>query len=218
MCQDGMGVLSPCPFHYRDLSDEVCSLTPAERTNLRESFQYRMEAHLGEKGACLWRVEWVKRRSGRYKGRIVQHFHLICAHVRFIHWWYIRKWWQECLGYSGPLQTMVKRVETPLQAALYLCKYMSKPVLLDYRAYLRKGESIGRQWGVLRPKLLPCGVKQAVLNLTCEDVHFLQSMGREKIKDFDDKCPGSFTLFGDEVTENLSLWFGDRLDTVPSPS
>lgn len=208
------GQCLPALFLTLTFPDEVASLSVRERTQLRQSFQYRMEKFLGKKVGCLWRVEWVRRRSGHYKGKIVQHMHLIVSGVRFIHWWWIRKWWQECLGYEGPLQTHVKRVDTALQAAMYLQKYVSKPVLLDYRAYLREGESIGRQWGTLNPSLLPLGVKQGVFDLWDTDMQFLRSMAREKIKDFDDKCPGSFTLFGDEVTENLELWFGDRLDTV----
>lgn len=208
----------PALFITLTTPDEVADSSPAERTRQRESFQRRMEKFLGKKVSALWRIEWVRRRSGKLKGKLIHHFHLIVCNVQYIPWQEIRRWWALSIGHDGILKTWVERIQSPLQCAAYLCKYMSKVPSLDYAPYLRKDESIGRQWGMLRTRQIPRKAKQRVFHLWEEDVDFLVSIGIEKIKDFGRYGPMSFTLFGDDVREACEIYFEKRLETIGESS
>jgi len=205
----------PALFVTLTTPDELADTTPGERTRQRESFQRRMETFLGKKVSCLWRIEWKKRRSGKLKGKLVHHFHLIICNVEWIPWKELRKWWALSIGHTGILKTWIEKIDTPLMCANYLCKYMSKVPSLDYGAYLRKSETIGRQWGVMRPRGIPFCVRQQVFFLWDDDMDFLTQIASEKIKDFGKYGPMSFTLFGDDVREGLEIYFEKRL--VPDP-
>jgi len=208
----------PALFVTLTTPDEMADTSPAERTRQRESFQRRMETFLGKKVSCLWRIEWKKRRSGKLKGKLVHHFHLIICNVEWIPWRELRKWWALSIGSTGILKTWIRKIETPLHCMSYLCKYLSKVPSLDYAPYLRKDESIGRQWGILRPNLIPFCVKQQVFYLWDDDMDFLTEVAGEKIKDFGKYGPMSFTLFGDDVREGLEIYFENRLVTAKESS
>jgi len=201
----------PALFITLTTPDELADTSPAERTRQREGFQRRMETFLGKKVSSLWRIEWKRRRSGSLKGKLVHHFHLIICNVAWIPWREVRKWWSLSIGHTGILKTWIERIGSPLQCASYLCKYMSKVPSLDYGAYLRKDESIGRQWGMLRPKGIPRAARQRVFHLWEDDLEFLSKVASEKIPEFGKYGPMSFTLFGDDVREGLEIYFENRL-------
>jgi len=202
----------PALFITLTTPDSVADCSPDERTTQREAFRRRLESHIGRKVPILWRIEWQKRRSGKLKGKLVHHFHLIVCNVQYIHWRLIRKWWALSIGSKGILKTWVERIGSPLMCASYLCKYMSKIPSLDYAPYLNKDESIGRQWGIFRTSLVPRFVRQNVFYLWEEDVEFLSTIASEKIRDFGKYGPMSFTLFGDDVREGLEIYFETRLE------
>lgn len=201
----------PALFITLTTPDTLADCSAGERTTQREMFRRRMETYLGKKVCVLWRIEWKKRRSGELKGKLVHHFHLIVCNVSYIPWREIRKWWSLSIGHTGILKTWVERIDSPLQCASYLCKYMAKVPSLDYAPYLNKDESIGRQWGVFRTGLIPRCVRQQVFDLWEEDVDFLTEIAQERIPEFGKYGPMSFTLFGDDVREGCEIFFENRL-------
>jgi hypothetical protein len=202
----------PALFITLTTPDSLADCSPDERTTQRELFRRRLETFIGKKVPILWRIEWKKRRSGKLKGKLVHHFHLIVCNVSYIPWQQIRKWWALSIGHKGILKTWVRRIYSPLQCASYLCKYMSKVPSLDYAPYLNNDESIGRQWGVFRTKQVPRFIRQQVFHLWDEDIDFLTEIAMEKITEFGKYGPMSFTLFGNDVSEGLQIYFENRLE------
>ena len=159
----------------------------------------------------FWLIEWKKSLSGKLKGKLIHHFHLIVCKTAYIPWQAVREWWGKSLHFKGILKTWIERIYSPLQASLYIHKYIAKNASLDYGAYLHNGTSIGRQWGVLRKSLLPMCPKSTIRFLWGEDVEWLKQVAREKGLEVDKYGERSFTMFGADLGENLELFFEDRL-------
>jgi len=201
----------PALFITLTTPDCVADSSPAERTDQREEFKRQIERYLGKPVGVLWRVEWKVRRSGKLKGKMIHHFHLIICNVSFIPWQVIRRAWAVAIKHNGILKTWVRRVYSPLQCAHYCAKYISKNPSLDYHPYLCIGQTIGRQWGLFRSWAIPRGVKQKVFHLWEDDIAFLKSIRRQKMPGFEMGDEQSFTLFGADVAEGIQLYFEDRL-------
>lgn len=202
----------PSLFITLTTPDDVADSSPGQRTRQRLQLQRCIETHCGKKVGALWKVEWMPRRSGKHKGKLIHHFHLILCNVAWIPWQKLRAWWKDALHTKHEVKTWVERIYSPLQAAHYVCKYMSKAHSLDYLPYLRNGQSIGRQWGVLRKNLVPFAVKQKLLFLDDADVKYLKRIRFQKMPNFQMGDNQSFTLFGEDVADAVRLWFQDGLD------
>lgn len=132
--------------------DSHAERTPKERTRDRTRFLRDVENHLGRDVACLWRLEYKFRKSGKLTGRVVPHFHLIILGCKYLDKKVVRKLWRSILHVKGPLATDVRLKRKARNSALYAAKYTAKedPLgALDNVSYLH---SDGRAWGLTRSK------------------------------------------------------------------
>jgi hypothetical protein len=125
------------------------------RTMNRSVFLRDLEKHLDREVSVLWRVEWVKRKSGARKGQYAPHIHMMCLGIRFVAAAFVRQTWRSALQCSGPLATDVRGVTGNEGCGRYLAKYISKAPSLDNAAYLNRPWMAGRTWGLTRPNLVP---------------------------------------------------------------
>jgi len=174
----------PAVFITLTTPDDAAECSAKERTAQRFEFQRQLEHWAGKELPILWRKEWVPRQSGEHKGKLVHHFHLIVCLISFIPHDKLCTWWNKAMKREGEVVIWIERIHSPLQVCHYLSEYLAKVPSLDYGAYLRKGESIGRQWGVMRKRHLSFGVKQKVFHLWEGDVEWLKTVGNQLIPEF----------------------------------
>ena len=149
-----------------------------QRNKYRYLFLRHMENYLGKQIGALWRIEWVARKSGRYRGKLLPHFHLVIPGIRYIPHRLVRMWWRQVLNHRGPLATDVRRLSSRKMHQVYIAKYCAKvdpSSSLDYAAYLN---TPGRQWGVHRRQLLPFHQRVTFHDLPADAVDVLRSTAR----------------------------------------
>lgn len=167
----------------------------------RSRFLRDMEKHLGRRFAALWRVEWMERKSGKNKGIICPHIHLICFDIPFISFAVIRKAWKQILCWDDFVAMNVQVAGSGKMAALYIAKYMGKEFdqhLLDNHAYLNNQ---GRHWGFHRKSMIPQCEVSFVEKPTEQQVNRLMEFARTKGGWIDKVREESFTLFGADLIE-----------------
>jgi len=186
--------------------DEIAARSPRRRTQDRLHFFAKVERKIGVKIPALWRLEWKDRLSGRYKGKLVPHFHLLLFGVPFIAWQDVRRWWGEVLQFSGRLATDIRRANTATLVALYAAKYAAKrspSSSLDNQSYVNRG---GRCWGIFRKASVPLEDQFVWPDIAEEDARALQEAAGQVLKYYDPRVNPGFTILG-----NASKRFRDLL-------
>jgi len=141
-----------------------CTLTYPEHGyfgNCREGGMHRsqfwrcIERYLGRHVPAFWRIEWEDRKSGRNLGLLWPHVHLLIIGVRYIPYTLVHDSWAAIQGVPK-IVTEIREVKGREDAARYAAKYAAKtgPGSL-VSAPNHNTRPRGRQWGVLRKKLLP---------------------------------------------------------------
>lgn len=174
--------------------DECIGRTAEQRTMDRHRFLRDMENHLGKEIGVVWRVEWQARKSGKMKGTMVPHVHLIAFGCGFIHWKVIRKLWRAVLAVDGPLATDVQRIKGGRDVGKYVTKYCAKlpdKPSLDNASYLN---TTGRHWGVHRKYLIPWS-----------DRFVMKFLSPDEIKLCENAACMTFAYFTREVDQGFSL-------------
>jgi hypothetical protein len=199
-----------CIFVTLTYPDWCADTTIQERTQQRSQIIRDMEKHLGRQFACLWRQEWVCRKSGPFKGYMLPHWHLVCFGVPFFDANILRASWKRILRSDEQPRINVAAANNGSHATRYLCKYVAKkddqPNLV-HAAYLN-GQ--GRPWGVTRQRLLPLCSSSAYLLTSKAQVGRAMEMaaallGRHYL--------GAFTLFSDIAAERAKTILGKRAKT-----
>lgn len=156
-----------------------------------------LEQHLGKQVGVLWRVEWMKRKSGAKRGKWYPHFHLIIPAVKYVHRNLIRQWWRDTIKAIGPLSTDVKALTDRTHHAVYIAKYAAKlPEFgsLDYVSYLNSVD--GRHWGVKRPSLIPKHTKITYDGLSAECIECLKQVAFENLPSYGKYSELGYCMFG----------------------
>jgi|SRR5215208_3645294 len=184
--------------------DDCAKCNPNVSTMHRSWFMRDIENHLQVKVPSLWRREMQRRKSGVYKGKYVQHFHLCLFTSRYLSKETIRETWRKIIGAEGPLCTDVKRMRSGEHAAFYLAKYLSKRKnnpSLDDDLHLNNP---GRAWGWTRKHLIPIEEPRYLSNLTPVQINNLMKEARRMRKVKPEWSTPSITLLGknaDKITE-----------------
>lgn len=166
------------------------------RTQQRDQFIRDFEDKAGRQTAMLWRVEWKPRKSGKRKGEIAPHQHLVVFGDPYIFYpWYSEKW-GKILGYAKHVQVDVEPVETASDAAFYVAKYCSKQVVfgLDNGTYLNI--KFGRPWGIHRRRLVPWATQREATDVPSNVVDVAQQIATHKLEK---PHLGGFVLFDPEA-------------------
>lgn len=194
--------------------DERAIRTHWDRNKDRALFWRYMEKHLGRHVSGLWRIEWKERKSGKNRGKVLPHIHLLVFGVKYVPKEKVREWWRRILSVEGPLATHVRGYDQGEHAAIYVAKYVGKKdgsPTLDYHSYLN---STGRHWGYLRRGLIPLAERVVLHHLTEREIAFLNRAAAEKLPWIKPGTPTSFSLLGDyavDVQKNLFRIGIDRL-------
>jgi len=168
-----------------------------QRTIDRSRFLRDLENHLDREVSVLWRVEWQKRKSGKLKGQIAPHLHLMCLGVRFVAADAVRQLWRGVLHVEGPLSTDVRGVTGKEGCGRYLAKYISKSPSLDNAAYLNRPWMAGRNWGLTRPNLVPWADVEHDREISEEEYHAAVAAYLETTSNPLSVASESFTVLGE---------------------
>jgi hypothetical protein len=176
--------------------DQVEEPSAKTRNNNRYLFQRYLEKHLKAKVPTLWRVEWKPRQSGRNKGKIYPHIHLLVGGVQFVPHRAVRKWWRTIVHVNGPLCTDVQLVDGDGAAQAYICKYASKKASLDIVAYLNNLGIAGRHWGITRKHLFTMCPVRVLQKISDEQAEELRGLAACQFPNYDPLLGGGFTFLG----------------------
>jgi len=166
------------------------------RNRWRYLFFRSMEIYLGKKIGALWRVEWKKRKTGRNKGKVLPHFHLIVPNVKYVPKEVIGKFWKQATGSNEQVIRDVQRLTDRRKHEVYIAKYAAKGAevhRLDYVAYLNMA---GRHWGVHRPTLIPRFLSRTYADLPYSTVKIIRDMGCKGLPWYDPAVDAGFVAFG----------------------
>ena len=152
-----------CTFVTSTWRDELGVPTSADVTYARSRFQRSLERLAGKEMPGLWRVEWKERRTGRWKGRLLPHVHVIYFKAGFLPVKDVGEAWSRAIGYRGRVSVKMNEITSLHMCLMYVSKYLAKLPAernLDIASYLNT-EPGGRHWGVFRKPLLP--ISEAVV-------------------------------------------------------
>jgi hypothetical protein len=188
----------------------------AQITQDKYLFHRYIEKYIGKKTAMLWRKEWQVRKSGKLKGELMPHMHLVLFNVAFIPHDLLREWWRTILGVSNAICTDVRRVQGE-KAARYTAMYAGKKSLhssLDIAAYLNR--RVGRPWGFTRKELICWHKKRLVRGLTASQLAIAREMAHAAYSGGTGDYKQGFTIFGPagrKIFAAVCLGGIDRADT-----
>jgi len=192
--------------------DQVGQRTKEQRTYDRSRIVQEIERFAKKRVPILWRCEWVPRKSGRRKGKLECHLHLMVFGVARIPWQLLRRWWQRIIEWPNYVRTDIRKCIDGKMAAKYVAKYCAKvgqASSLVNAPYLNMG---GRHWGVCRRSLIPKHPQRIELELSPVQVSVLRSVAAAILPLYDERYDSSFTLLGDKAEKIISLWWENCLD------
>lgn len=161
------------------------------------TFWRRLETYLGRHQAAFWRLEHIDRKTGLYVGQMWPHIHLLIPGLNWLKKATIREMWGKSIGYK---KVIVWPVACTGQkgAAWYIAKYCGKPPDCSLVISLNLNKcSTGKQWGILRRKLLPNAQKYTIRipqGMAAMEVLSMVHAARPSTGANQD---GSFTILGD---------------------
>jgi hypothetical protein len=143
------------PDHYYGMSCQEMSLH-------RSLWQRAQEKRVGRNVCVIWRTEHQVRKSGKWKGHLMPHIHMIAigvAEYRKVDLW---REWMAAIGEWRYADVDVERMESKAHVIQYVCEYVGKvsPVL-GIASNLSRIPP-GRAWGILRRNLLPLHETQEI--------------------------------------------------------
>lgn len=193
--------------------DECWPMTRSARNIARAGFMRYVEAFHGNHVPAIWRIEWKARKTGKYRGKLLPHFHLVIFGVPYIHHSMIRGWWRSLLKAESALATDVQSLKGKQHHAVYVAKYAAKIAdssSLDSLAYL---SSAGRHWGVHRPRLMPFHETEIFDGFTDKQIDQIKALGREAFAWYGEYAELGFTMFGKVAEKYREAIIHIALDT-----
>jgi len=97
-----------------------------QRNIYRSVFVRSMEKHLGITVPALWRTEWLPRLSGKFKGKVLPHIHLLTFRGKWFDKEDVNALWKRAIGYKPYCRTEIKAIENEQMAGFYVSKYCAK--------------------------------------------------------------------------------------------
>jgi len=197
--------------------DEHAVRTLRERATDKYLFLRYIEKYLGKKLGVIWRLEWETRKSGKRKGQLIAHWHLIVFGARYIPKEEVRSFWRCVLRADGPVVTWVDGIANGKKLAKYVGKYCSKlpeASVLDDTTYLN---SLGRHWGINRRELVPWSPRFLIPFLTEADVNLAENLACMTFRFFTRGAEQGFQIFGANALKVGEILFERMLDIENEP-
>lgn len=177
------------------------------RNRDRYLFTRYMENYLHREIPLVWRLEWVERKTGKFRGKFVPHFHLITFAGRFIPHDEVRRWWRTITHERGPLCTDIDKLDSEKKHGLYVAKYAAK--LPDYSS-LDKGSYLnigGRHYGYQRKGEIPMAESVAFVDLSWAFVGEIAKLVPPRQFAYDPTIDGGCTFLGELATSvRAKIW------------
>jgi len=192
--------------------DSCAERTLRERSTDKYLFLRYMEKHLGKKVGVIWRLEWEPRKTGKRKGQLIAHWHLIVFGVRWIDKDIVKQYWRAVLRADGPLITWIDGIKGGRKLAKYVSKYCSKlpgDGVLDDTTYLN---TLGRHWGVNRRELVPWFPRFLIPFLTEADVNLAENLACMTFAYFNRGAQQGFQIFGRNALKVGEILFERMID------
>jgi hypothetical protein len=197
--------------------DEHAVRTLRERSTDKYLFLRYIEKYLGKKLGVIWRLEWETRKSGKRKGQLIAHWHLIVFGARFIPKDIVKQFWSAVLRADGPVVTWVDGIQSGRKLARYVGKYCSKmpeASVLDDTTYLN---TLGRHWGINRRELVPWFPRFLIPFLTDKDINLVENLACMTFKYFTRGTEQGFQVFGENALKVGEILFQRMLDIENEP-
>lgn len=179
--------------------DELIPRDKMERKNDLKQLLAWIERRLGEQVCGVWRTEWKARKTGKLKGHVAPHTHIILFGVYYIDWRELRREWQRILNHYGYIRTSVKRAGSVQKTCKYIGKYIRKRTdcSLVYAPYWHTVD--GKHYGWVRPKRIPKCAVTWYSDPTAEEVEYLLRAHYEACPKSDTRPGESFSIIGESV-------------------
>jgi hypothetical protein len=191
--------------------DSHVETTYKDRAVQRFLFLRHIENRIRKSFPCLWRTEWIVRKSGAHEGYLMPHHHLLAMDVGFIPNDVVREWWKGILRVDEHVSTDVKKAPADASASYYVAKYAAKLLHLDIAPYLNNMLMTGRQWGVTRRPLVPMCELTASRCLTEGEIELAKQLGRTIFSRYGEFGEGGFTVLGKDKVDAIKELFGTAL-------
>ena len=169
----------PPKFITLTYPDEALPDDPSVYKKHLKAFQERLRRRFPEMSA-IWRMEVEPRKSGKYVGREVPHYHLAAVNMPYLKFEEIRDMWKEVIGSPVNPRVRIEKCQNRRKAFAYISKYVAK--MVDKVPDLEEVEeappagfnedgadenalslsiahngTLGRWWGVFNRGFLPFG-------------------------------------------------------------
>lgn len=191
----------PC-FVTLTYPDTVIHRDYARRSLDRFLFLRYLEKHRKAKTPSIWRVEWKPRKTGRYKNKLMPHWHLLLPTVTALNENVVRDMWRKSIGHDDTyLDVDVRSVTGELGAVKYLAKYVSKQQSLGILAYRNTGFRFGRHWGITRKSLIPMAPITVQRELTEDEILAAKQFAAGLWKHYDFDEGAGFTLLNPQLAK-----------------
>jgi len=192
--------------------DEHADRAMGERSTDKYLFLRYIEKYLGKEVGVIWRLEWEPRKSGKRKGKLTAHWHMIVFGTSYIPKDVVRSFWRCVLRADGPVVTWIDGIESGKKLARYVGKYCAKlpdADVLDNATYLN---SFGRHWGINRRELVPWFPRFVIPFLTEADVKLSENLACMTFRYFTREAQQGFQVFGTNALKVGEILFERMLD------
>lgn len=167
----------------------------------RRDFWRHIENHLGRQVCGLWRLEWIDRKSGEWKGCYCPHFHLMVFDCEGLEKKNVWDFWGRAVGNPPYVEVDCQDMTNEKQCGLYVGKYCAKSAsLLDNVLNLSKWFP-GRCWGKHRIERIKRHPKSVYRLCTSDFLDGLWEYGTETLQKKNVYENESFTLLGEKAVE-----------------
>jgi hypothetical protein len=187
-----------CTFATMTWRDELGRPEPKQITQARSWCQRSIEGLAGKHLAGIWRVEWQKRKTGRYRHQLMPHLHVIYFNIPFVPKEAWTRAWGQAIGWPGHVSVKLEAIKELRQCLYYVSKYIAKVgdlSNLDIASYLNRYVS-GRKWGTYRKNLLPVADRTEIRVPPGELVESIRRVATEAWAQTPQLADSGFTVFG----------------------
>lgn len=196
--------------------DELGRPSPSEITLARSAFQRSIERMAETELPGIWRVEWQRRKSGRFKGEEMPHVHVIYFRAPYMKVQEVGKRWARSIGWAGRVSLRMNEITNLRHCLNYVSKYIAKMDVmsnLDIPSYLSR-HAAGRKWGVYRKSLLPLCERTEIRVMPGNLVEKIRSVATEHYSKTPQDDGQGFVVFG-EAAGKIQKIIDDYCLTLP---
>lgn len=182
-------------------ADDVAHNTKEQRKRHIYEFHRDMEIYLGREIPLSWRIEWEPRKSGRFVGEILPHWHMIVAGTSFLDYRKLRASWCRITRTKQVPNMRFDRLKNGDAVSMYIAKYAAKSEDALLLGNLSYGNITGKHYGYRRRNGFPMCKKTTFRDLTPDVVKRLRATAASCLPWYRADADGGFTLLGENAVK-----------------